>query len=301
VDAATGRPHTTQIALSTATDQNPATAIVEVANTCGLHTLPGGRLAPLAATSTGIGQAIRHAVELGARRMVLALGGSASTDGGAGMLAALGVGFRDRHGRNLQIAGGTLHLIDTIDTSRLLDLTGIDLVIAGDVANPLTGPQGAPAFYGPQKGATEHDVAALDAGLRHLVDRLTTLRPDAAVLAREPGAGAAGGLGFAGLLLGGRIVSGADYFLDLLDYDRRVTDCDLVITGEGRIDDQTLQGKIAGEAATRARQAGVPCFAIVGRNELDAFGARLLDIQRIVEAHDLGEIEAAAASLAELI
>jgi glycerate kinase len=271
VAAATGRQHTTQIALSITTDQDVPTAVVEVANTCGLHTLPGGHLAPLAATSTGVGQAVRHAVERGARRVVLALGGSASTDGGAGMLAALGVGFRDSAGRDIKIAGGTLHRIATVDLTGLLDLTGIDVVIAGDVANPLTGRHGAAAVYGPQKGATRDQVDILDAGLEHLVDRLTVLRADAPTLAQEPGAGAAGGLGFAGLILGGRIVSGADYFLDLLDFDRRVADCDVVITGEGRIDDQTLHGKLPAVVAHRSRPR--PVIAVVGRSDLSAAAA----------------------------
>ena len=269
VAAATGRPHTTRIALGTDAER---TAVVEVASTCGLHTLPGGRLAPLAATSAGVGQAVRSAVQQhGARRIVLALGGSASTDGGAGMLAELGVKFRDGTGRDIQIAGGTLQRIATVDPTGLLDLTGVDLVIASDVANPLTGPHGAAAVYGPQKGATPDDVADLDAGLRHLVDHLTVLRSDAATLAQEPGAGAAGGLGFAGLLLGGRIVSGADYFLDLLDFDRRVADCDVVITGEGRIDDQTLHGKLPAVVARRSLPR--PVIAVVGRSDTSAAAA----------------------------
>lgn len=202
---------------------------------------------------------------------MLALGGSASTDGGAGMLAELGVKFRDGTGRDIQIAGGTLQRIATVDPTGLLDLTGVDLVIASDVANPLTGPHGAAAVYGPQKGATPDDVADLDAGLRHLVDHLTVLRSDAATLAQEPGAGAAGGLGFAGLLLGGRIVSGADYFLDLLDFDRRVADCDVVITGEGRIDDQTLHGKLPAVVARRSLPR--PVIAVVGRSDISAAAA----------------------------
>ncbi|HEY5882681.1 MAG TPA: glycerate kinase [Nakamurella sp.] len=270
VAAATGRPHSTRIALAS-TAQDTVTAVVEVANTCGLHTLPGGRPAPLEASSAGVGEGVRQAVERGARRIVLALGGSASTDGGAGLLAALAVVFRDRSGRDIQIAGGALHRVATVDLTGLLDLTGIDLVVAGDVANPLTGPHGAAAVYGPQKGASPTDVAALDAGLQHLVDHLAVLRPDASALAREPGAGAAGGLGFAGLLLGGRIVSGADCFLDLLDFDDRVTDCDVVITGEGRIDDQTSHGKLPAVVAHRSHPR--PVIAVVGRSDLSAAAA----------------------------
>lgn len=282
VAAATGRPHTTHIAMRDGGITDRATAVVEVANTCGLHTLPGGRLAPLAATSTGVGQAVRYAVDNGARRIVLALGGSASTDGGAGLLAALGVVFRDGTGRDIQLAGGTLQRIVTVDVSGLLDLTGIELIIASDVANPLTGPHGAAAVYGPQKGASPDDVAALDAGLQHLVDHLTVLRPNALTLAQQPGAGAAGGLGFAGLLLGGRIVSGADYFLDLLQFDQRVADCDVVITGEGRIDDQTRHGKLPAVVAHRSLPR--PVIAVVGRSDISAAAA---DEMGLVAVHAL--------------
>jgi glycerate kinase len=280
VAGATGRPHTAQIA------RHPGgTAVVEVANTCGLHTLPGGHLAPLAASSTGAGQAVRAAIEHGARRVVLALGGSASTDGGAGLLAALGAVFRDQSGRTIDIAGGTLPRIATIDLTGLPDLTGIDLIIAGDVTNPLTGPTGAAAVYGPQKGATDQDITTLEQGLTRLIDLLTPHRPDAADHARTPGAGAAGGLGFAGLLLGGRIVSGADYFLDLLGFDGRLAGCDLVITGEGRIDQQTRHGKLPAIIARRAHPR--PVIAVVGRSDLSPAAATAMGLTAV---HALTEL-----------
>jgi glycerate 2-kinase len=135
------------------------------------------------------------------------------------------------------------------------------------VQNPLTGPDGAAAVYGPQKAADPAQVAALDAGLTHLVDRLTAAgHRTAARLAAIPGAGAAGGLGFAGLLLGGHAVSGADFFLDLLQFEAHLDGCDLVITGEGRIDDQTLHGKLPAIVARRA--APIPVVAVVGRSDL---------------------------------
>lgn len=277
VAAATGRPHTAQIALQQGTPT--PTAVVEVASTCGLHTLPGGHLAPLAATSTGVGQALRSAVDHGARRVVLALGGSASTDGGAGMLAALGVVFRDSSGRPLPVAGGTLSRIASIDVTDLLDLRDVELVIASDVANPLLGPDGSAAVYGPQKGADPATVTVLENGLQYLVDQLAVVFPNAPDLAGQPGAGSAGGLGFAGLLLGGRIVSGADYFLDLLDFDTRVADCDLVITGEGRIDDQTLHGKLPAVVAHRARPR--PVIAVVGRSDLSAAATAELGLHAV--------------------
>ena len=162
------------------------------------------------------------------------------------MLAALGAVFLDKAKRPITgIAGGSLGQIRSIDTSRLTDLSHIDIVIASDVQNPLTGPNGAAAVYGPQKGATPAIVHTLDTGLIHLVHYLNQAGyPDAERHANTPGAGAAGGLGFAGLLLGGRTVSGADYFLDLLDFETHLQGCDLVITGEGRMDNQTLNGKL---------------------------------------------------------
>ena len=244
------------------------TAVIEVADTCGLHTLPGGILAPLTSSSHGVGEAITALLDLGATRIVLALGGSASTDGGAGMLAALGAVFRDRTRRPITtIDGGSLQQIRSIDTSGLADLSQIDIVIASDVQNPLTGPNGAAAVYGPQKGATPAIVHTLDTGLTHLVHCLTVAgHPNVARYACTPGAGAAGGLGFAGMLLGGRAVSGADYFLDLLDFETHLQGCDLVITGEGRMDDQTRSGKLPAVIAKRAGH--VPVIAVVGRSDI---------------------------------
>jgi len=257
------------------------TAVIEVANTCGLHTLPAGTLAPLESSSRGIGEAITEMLELGATRLVLALGGSASTDGGAGLLSALGVVFLDKAKRPITgIAGGSLGQIRSIDTSNLTDLSHIDIVIASDVQNPLTGPTGAAAVYGPQKGATQAIVNTLDTGLTHLVHYLTIAgHPQAARYAATPGAGAAGGIGFAGLLLGGRTVSGADYFLDLLDFETHLQGCDLVITGEGRMDDQTRNGKLPAVIAKRAGQ--VPVIAVVGRSDVSAAALAHLGIQAV--------------------
>jgi glycerate 2-kinase len=261
VAAATGDPHPAVLAL------DGTTAVVEVANTCGLQTLPTGTLSPLAASSRGVGDALRAALQLGVRRIVLALGGSASTDGGAGMLAALGAVFRDNAGRVLPAEGGNLLGISSVDATALPDLTRVEIVIASDVQNPLTGPDGAAAVYGPQKGADAEQVRLLDAGLAHFVTCLVAAGyADAGRLAAAPGAGAAGGLGFGAMLLGGRAVSGADYFLDLLDFDKHLTGCDLVVTGEGRMDDQTLHGKLPAVVAHRA--APVPVIAVVGRSDV---------------------------------
>ena len=256
------------------------TAVIEVANTCGLHTLPSGKLAPLEATSKGVGQAIVSLLRRNPSRIVLALGGSASTDGGAGMLAALGARFLDDTDQMLDVNGGTLHRIRSIDTTNLADLTGVEIVIASDVQNPLTGPDGAAAVYGPQKGATPELVTVLDDGLTHLVQQLTLAGfAKAEQFAATPGAGAAGGLGFAGMLLGGRTVSGADYFLDLLDFDTHLQGCDLVITGEGRMDDQTLNGKLPAIIAKRAGRT--PVIAVVGRSDISAAALTEMGIQAV--------------------
>ena len=277
VVAAIGERHPAVVAF------DGTTAVVEVANTCGLHTLPAGVLAPLRASSTGVGDALKAALELGASRIVLALGGSASTDGGAGMLAALGMVFRDGSGGVVQVDGGSLREIHSVDAGGLPDLSGIEIVIASDVQNPLTGPTGAAAVYGPQKGATREQVEFLDSALRHLVTCLTDTYPAAGRLAAAAGAGAAGGLGFAGILLGGRVVSGADYFLDLLQFESHLHGCDLVITGEGRMDDQTLHGKLPAIVARRA--VPVPVIAVVGRSDIS---------ERAVQAMGLSAVHAIA-------
>jgi glycerate kinase len=271
VASATGHPHLTVAAF------DGTTAVVEVASSCGLQSLPAGTLAPLESSSHGLGQAVRAVLALGASRVVLALGGSASTDGGAGMLVALGAVFLDENRQPIQIGGGSLARIRTTDMSRLPNLSQVEIVIACDVQNPLTGPGGAAAVYGPQKGATPADVQALDAGLIHLVECLAAAGiHDVHRFAGEPGAGAAGGLGFAGMLLGGRVVSGADYFLDLLGFETHLKDCDLVITGEGKIDDQTLSGKLPAAIARRAGE--VPVIAVVGASEISRAALRQMGI-----------------------
>ncbi|MBT2550149.1 glycerate kinase [Arthrobacter sp. ISL-65] len=243
------------------------TAVVEVANTCGLALLPEGKLEPLYASSRGFGEAVLLALSLKPARIVLPLGGSASTDGGMGMLTALGYRFLDAHGRQLDGNGRTLGLIHSIQRTDFPELAGTELIMASDVHNPLLGPQGAPAVFGPQKGAGSTEIAALDDGLAHFVGKLSEAGiPQAAALAGHAGAGSAGGLGYACLLLGARQVSGADYFLDLLDFDARKDSCDVVITGEGSIDEQTLAGKLP--AAVARRSGGRPIIAVAGRSLL---------------------------------
>ena len=243
------------------------TAVVEVANTCGIALLPEGSLEALNSSSRGFGEAIRFALSLVPARIVLALGGSASTDGGMGMLSALGYTFLDENGRRLEGTGNALNRIYSVQGSPLPGLGATELIVASDVFNPLTGPDGAPAVFAPQKGAGPEEVAALDAGLVHFVGMMAQAGlPAARELARHDGAGSAGGIGFACLLLSALQVSGADFFLDLLDFDARRDGCDFVITGEGSIDVQTLAGKLP--AAVARRSGTRPIIAVAGRSLL---------------------------------
>lgn len=167
VHGATGQEHRSVIAF------DPDTAIVEVADTCGLATLPGGILAPMTATSYGFGEAVRAAVTLSRHRLVLALGGSASTDGGIGMLAALGYRFLDRSGGRLAPTAGNLGHVHRIDAHHAIGLDEVEVIVAGDVTSPLLGLTGAAAVFGPQKGVTAAQVASLDDGLENLVGAFT--------------------------------------------------------------------------------------------------------------------------------
>lgn len=261
VSGPTGRPVRADIAF------DGVTAVVEVANTCGLALLPQGHLAPLDASSRGFGEAVVFALSLSPARVVLALGGSSSTDGGIGMLAALGYRFLDAAGVGLSGSGRDLPKIRSVRRSVLPELAGVELVVASDVHNPLTGPDGAPAVFGPQKGAGPRDIADLDSGLENLIATMENAGvANARALAGHEGAGSAGGLGYACLLLGATQVSGADYFLDLLDFDTRKDGCDVVITGEGSIDEQTLADKLP--AAVARRSGSRPIIAVAGRSLL---------------------------------
>ncbi|GLY08517.1 glycerate kinase [Actinoplanes sp. NBRC 101535] len=263
------------------------TAIVEIAGTCGLATLDAATRHPMAASSHGLGQAVAAAVATGATTVVLALGGSASTDGGSGMLAALGARFYDVTGSPVDPSGATLAAIASADLTGLIDLTGVDLVVATDVTNALLGPDGAAAVFAPQKGADEHQVRLLEDGLAHFARTLARLwvtiaEPEPSL---TPGAGAAGGVGFAALMLGARRVSGAEYLLDLLGFDDELARCDAVVIGEGSMDAQTLWGKLP--AVIAARAAGKPVYAVAGRSSLTADERRHLGIRELWSLTDM--------------
>jgi glycerate kinase len=241
------------------------TAVVELAEASGLRRLPGGRLAPLTATTYGTGELIRAALGEGAQRIVLGVGGSATTDGGAGMGRALGVRFLDALGADLPPGGAALRDLDAIDTDGLDPrVRSTEIVVASDVRSPLLGPRGAAAVFAPQKGADPCDVAVLEDGLRRLAT--VVARQSGVDLSTVAGAGAAGGAGGGAVaFLGARLVSGIDHLLDLLRFPDLLRDADLVVTGEGSLDEQSLAGKAPWGVAQAAARAGVPAVALVGR------------------------------------
>ncbi|GAA3832819.1 glycerate kinase [Nocardioides panacisoli] len=262
-------------------------AVVELADACGLGRLPDGP-APLTASSRGAGDVIGAAIDAGCRRIVLGIGGSASTDGGAGLVRSLGARLLDAAGEELPDGGAALADLATIDLGPLARrLADVELVVACDVDNPLTGPAGAAATYGPQKGADAGQVARLDAALGRFAD--VVARITGQDLTDTTGAGAAGGVGFAALaLLGGRLRPGIDLVLDLVGFHDRLSGADLVVTGEGALDEQTLHGKAPAGVAAAARAAGIPVVAVCGTNLLGA--GRLRDAG-IGSAYALTDVE----------
>ncbi|GAA4451225.1 glycerate kinase [Phytohabitans houttuyneae] len=239
------------------------TAYVESAQACGLHLVEPAERDVRRATSYGLGVLVTHAVESGARTVVVGLGGSATNDGGAGMLAALGAPPVDDSGYALPYGGAALVTVAGLGgTPRL---RGVELVAATDVDNPLTGLHGASNVYGPQKGATREDIMLLDGALERwagVLEKLPTCPP---AVAGQAGAGAAGGLGAAILALGGRCESGVALVNRLIGLDAAFDAADLVITGEGSFDFQSLRGKVVAGVAGAARDRGVPCVVVAGQ------------------------------------
>lgn len=241
------------------------TAVVELASASGLALLDPGELAPLSASSDGTGELIRAALDAGARTVVLGIGGSACTDGGAGMLAALGVRILDSRGNPLPPGGSPLTEVSEVDISGLDPrLAETEIILASDVDNPLLAERGAAHVYGPQKGASPEQVELLDSAL-HRWSR-AVVAAGGRDAADEPGAGAAGGVGFAALaVLGARRRPGTDVILELVGFDQHLAGAQLVITGEGSLDEQTLHGKAPAGVAARAAAAAVPVVAVAGR------------------------------------
>lgn len=240
------------------------TAVIEMAQAAGLCLIPQSRRNPMLATTYGVGEMVISALDHHCRHILMCIGGSATNDGGMGMLSALGAHFLDRQGMELDGTGQSLSAVGSIDLTHL-DKRLYDCVldVACDVANPLYGPTGAAHVFARQKGADDHMIEELDTGLRNygaLIDALTGKDISAA-----PGAGAAGGMG-AGLLAipGARLRPGIDIVLDAVNFDEIISDADLIITGEGHIDRQTLGGKAPVGVLRRGQRAGVPVVAIAG-------------------------------------
>ncbi|UCM91037.1 glycerate kinase [Streptomyces marincola] len=258
-------------------------AVLEMAQASGLRLLPPHTFAPMTATTYGTGELILAALDAGARTVVLGVGGSATTDGGAGMLTALGARFLDPDGDPVAPGGGPLREVATADLSGLDPrLKDTEFVLAGDVDNPLTGPLGAAAVYGPQKGADPVEVEALDAALAHFVRVLgNALGPRAAQCAEAPGAGAAGGIGFGALLaLDAVFRPGIEVLLDVLGFASALEGTGLVVTGEGSLDEQTLHGKAPAGVAAAARAAGARTVAVCGRLAIDDAALRGAGIEK---------------------
>ena len=238
-------------------------AIIEMAAAAGLPQV-GALRCPGTATTYGVGELIAHAAHSGCRKILLGLGGSATNDGGCGCAAALGVRFYDAAGQSFVPVGDTLGRIARIDTAKADELLrSVEITVMCDVTNPLYGPTGAAYVFAPQKGADAEKVKSLDAGLRHFGD---VIRSQYGLdVSAMPGAGAAGGMGAGCVaLLGGTIQSGIDAVLDVTGFDRQLEGADLVITGEGRIDSQSADGKVVSGVARRTRAKGIPLIAIAG-------------------------------------
>jgi len=246
------------------------TAVVEMAAASGLALVPPALRDPLKATSFGTGELLRAALDAGASHLIVGIGGSATNDGGAGMLQALGVRLLDAAGGEIGRGGGSLAQLERIDVSGLDPrLKGCSIEAACDVDNPLTGSNGASAVFGPQKGATSEAVMRLDANLARFARAIH--RDLGVAVETVPGAGAAGGMGAALLaFLGARLRPGVEIVSEAVGLERAVRDADLVITGEGRIDGQTVHGKTPIGVARLAKRYGKPVLAIAGSLSADA-------------------------------
>ena len=239
------------------------TAVIEMASCAGLP-LAGNEKNPCLTTTYGAGELIGAALEAGCGKVILGIGGSATNDGGCGAAAALGVKFFDKDGNSFVPVGGTLHRIERIDKTGLDDrLKKTELVTMCDIDNPLCGENGAAYIFGPQKGADVKMVKLLDEGLRHLAE---VVKRDFSVdIAETPGAGAAGGMGYGmKVFLNSTIQMGIETVLDTVNFDGLLKDADCVFSGEGKIDSQSLRGKVVIGIAKRTKKAKVPLIALVG-------------------------------------
>lgn len=252
--------------------------VVEMARASGLAVLAEARRDVLQASTRGTGELMRRALDAGVDRLVVCIGGSATNDGGVGMAAALGARLLDERGHELPGGGLALAELDRIDLSDMhAGLARVSVTGACDVDNPLTGPAGASAVYGPQKGATPDDVAVLDRALAHLAAIVE--RDLGIALKDEPGAGAAGGLGF-GLMAfcGARLHPGVEVVMDALGLAARIDRADLVVTGEGSLDEQSMRGKVPAGVLEACRLAEVPAVVVCGRASIELPGVPVVSL-----------------------
>ncbi len=257
------------------------TAVIEMASASGL-TLEKENDA-LLATTYGTGQLIADAIENGCKKIIIGIGGSATTDGGTGCMSALGVKFKDKDEKELFPCGKTLGLIENIDISSLdKRLKETEITVLCDVKNPLYGENGAAFVFSSQKGAKGEDIKLLDNGLRNLAEVFK--RQFSKDYSTQPGSGAAGGLGFALIsFLGADLKDGISCVLDTANFNEEIKDCELVITGEGKMDSQSLMGKVPFGVAKRSK--GVRVIAIVGLCDIDKEIAKAHGIDEIIETN----------------
>ena len=287
-------------AFGLAPSEGGALGVVEMATASGLALLPSARRDVLAATTRGTGQLMALAIDAGANRLVVCIGGSATNDGGAGMASALGARLLDVAGAPVVDGGSALAELAHIDLTHLHPgLARVSVVGACDVDNPLTGPSGASAVYGPQKGASPDDVALLDRALGHLA---AVVQRDLGIdLREESGAGAAGGLGF-GLLAfcGARLRPGVEVVMDAVGLPQRIAEADLVITGEGSLDEQSLHGKVPAGVLAACDLAGVPVAIVCGRAKIEVPGVPVISLtERVGERAALTEARPSLVAAAE--
>ena len=258
-------------------------AFVEAASTCGLSLLTESERNPFMTTSHGVGECVLHALYHGCTHIAVGLGGSCTNDGGMGFLRALGMRFFDERGSELAGCGADLARVSCIDADGLYPIArSADFTVLGDVTNPLLGPTGATRVFGGQKGADAAALDALEAGMENFARVIAETCPG--VDFDTPGFGAAGGLGMAlSVFLDAQLNSGIETLLQWLDFDNVIADADLVVTGEGKLDEQSLHGKVVSGVAGHARRAGVPVAVICGTSELDAAQLAELGVSHVAE------------------
>ncbi len=267
------------------------TAVIEMAEASGLVLLKPKERNPMKTSTYGTGELIKSALKLGVSHILIGIGGSATNDGGTGMARVLGVKFLDKNGKPLPEGGGALSKLARIDMSGLDSrLKKVKIEVACDVDNPLTGHKGASRVYGPQKGATPAMVKDLDAALKNLAAIIK--RDVGKDILKVPGAGAAGGLG-AGLMAfaGGELRAGVDIVIDRIKLRQRIKGCDLVITGEGRMDSQTIFGKTPAGVAKTAKEFDIPVIAICGCLGKDARKVNEIGIDAFFSAQEENVLE----------